>query len=549
MRTCLRSIKRQWHWIFFAAVVLLTVGMDVFIAQNILDGDASDHMYRGWTMAQDHNLFTRNYYYTTEVGLLGVGSVFSLFFCFISDWTLVRILGTILLQSVYVLSFFYMCRQAHVGCTRVRVFSAALLLLPFSVPYGRVVVYHLYYILYLTNAFWMIGLSLRLTEVRSARKAILPACLMACLWVFVGLNGIRHMMILGVPMLVFVTIQTLRTLTHYRWENGRLVGGDGLFLHTDSARLMGVLLGSFVFFFIGYVLNVKVVLPAFEIMNSSTSFFQVSIPAEHYATIFSEWLIATGVRQTELPLLSVAGVSLAAALFSFGYLLWASATNTWKEGPIGSRLMGSMLIVSLLVTTLTLVFDAGRRCYHQYFVPVVAFAIPALTTELARLKDRAVSACRKLLILLTCACFLFQGAYTMYYITADRWSMDKWSGIPYTDIFLKDTARIYLDVMQENGYTHALVPYWYASVMMEMTDGELTVGPLYVRTTDEGLVIDLYRWGTSKTAFVKENLPERLLVIVSEEQVDQFEKAFPHLQKVFEYWHNCGYEATPDDLF
>ena len=549
MGACLRSIKKQWHWIFFAAVVLLTVGMDVFIAQNILDGDASDFLCRGWVIAQQHNPFTNAIYATTELRLLDSNAVFALFFSFISDWTLVRICGTLLIQGLYMLSFFYMCWRAHIGSARSRVFSASLLLLPFSVPYARIVVYHLHYILYLTNAFWMIGLSLRLTEAKTVRKAILPACFLACLWVFVGLNGIRHMMILGSPMLLFAAIQVLRTLTHYRWENGRLLGGSGPFLRTDSARLMGVLLGSCLFFLIGYAVNVKVLLPAFEIGDLSTTFFSPAIPAQRYADILNGWLIAAGVRQTNLPLLSVAGISLAAALFSFGYLLWASAASTWKEGPIGSRLLGSMLAVSFVTAVLTFIFDTGWRFYQLYFVPVAAFAVPALAAELARLKDRAVSACRKLLILLTCACFLFQGAYTVYYIAVDRWNMDTWSGLTTTDIFLADTARVYADFMQENGYTHALVPYWYANVMEELTDGELAVGPLGLKQTEEGLTINLDRWGTSRTAFAKENLPERLLVIVSEEQVDQFEKAFPHLPKVFEYWYNCGYEVTPDDLF
>lgn len=38
MKACFRGVLRQWHWIFFAAVILLTIGMDVFIAHNILDG-------------------------------------------------------------------------------------------------------------------------------------------------------------------------------------------------------------------------------------------------------------------------------------------------------------------------------------------------------------------------------------------------------------------------------------------------------------------------------------------------------------------------------
>lgn len=272
MKACFRGVLRQWHWIFFAAVILLTIGMDVFIAHNILDGDASEYLYRGLIIAQERNPFTNAMYGTTEVRLLDVNAVFGLFFLFSDDWSLVRICGTLLVQALYVLSFFFLCHRAHIGSLRVRATAAALLLLPFSVPYARIVVYHLYYALYLTNAFWMVGFTLWLMEVRSARKAVLPACLLAALWLYVGLNGIRHMMILGAPMLAFAAVQVLLTLRRYRWENGRLLGEEPSFFRSDAMRLVWILMGSCLFFAIGYVLNIKVLLPFYDISDASSTF-------------------------------------------------------------------------------------------------------------------------------------------------------------------------------------------------------------------------------------------------------------------------------------
>ena len=290
MKACFRGVLRQWHWIFFAAVILLTIGMDVFIAHNILDGDASEYLYRGLIIAQERNPFTNAMYGTTEVRLLDVNAVFGLFFLFSDDWSLVRICGTLLVQALYVLSFFFLCRRAHIGSLRVRAIAAALLLLPFSVPYARIVVYHLYYALYLTNAFWMVGFTLWLMEVRSARKAVLPAILLAALWFYVGLNGVRHMMILGAPMLAFAAVQVLLTLRRYRWENGRLLGEEPSFFRSDAMRLVWILMGSCLFFAIGYVLNIKVLLPFYDISDASSTFFFPAEKPEHYTSIFNAWL-------------------------------------------------------------------------------------------------------------------------------------------------------------------------------------------------------------------------------------------------------------------
>lgn len=127
--------------------------------------------------------------------------------------------------------------------------------------------------------------------------------------------------------------------------------------------------------------------------------------------------------------------------------------------------------------------------------------------------------------------------------------MDDWTGLSWQDLHLVDTARVYIDFMKQNGYTHALAPYWYATVMMELTDAELTVAPLNLGEWDGSTVLTVYPWGTSRTAFAAENLPPKLVVFVSESDRARFEQAFPQLSPIFEYWYTRAYEITPDDLW
>ena len=47
--------------LFLAVMAAVTLWMDVFVAQNLLDGDASDFMVRGYTFFQKGNPFSNDY--------------------------------------------------------------------------------------------------------------------------------------------------------------------------------------------------------------------------------------------------------------------------------------------------------------------------------------------------------------------------------------------------------------------------------------------------------------------------------------------------------
>ena len=548
LRRGLHILKKNWHWLFFVIIILTTVYMDVYISHNILDGDTSDFVCFGKTIAEQRNLFSTDRYYTTEARPFDVATVFSLFFQLTSDYTFVRIFGTVFMQVLYVSAFVYMCRQTGIGW-RESIVGAGVLLMPFSVPYARLVLYHLHYILYLTNAFWIIGLTARMLQRKHANR--LTGSILMGFWLLVGLNGIRHMMILGIPLLAFAAVELVQTLSYYRWENGKLTG-NASFWKQDSVRLTAILAASSIFFLIGYVINIKWLLPYLHVGNMGSTSFSPEATAQRYADILNGWLVAIGVRCSELPLVSMRGASLLASLGSFGYLITSSLMACCQkkdERALSQRMVHSLVGVSFVTTTLIFIFESGGRHYYQYYAPVVALAAPSLVLELNRLKQPMVSVGRKLLIVLTCLCFVFQGIYTMYYLTVDRWDMDDWNGLPYEELNTVETVEPYVAFMRKEGYTHGMINYWQANVMMEVSDGDLVVAPLLVYRDEQGNpIIEVYHWGTSRSAFQKENLPERIVAFVDAASADGFEQSFPHLKKVYDGGSTFGYELSPEDI-
>lgn len=535
----MKALRKHGYWLLFAAVALATVYMDVYVAHNVLDGDASDFMCRAWTFARERNPFTKAYYATTELRPLDISFVFSLFFLLTDNWTVVRVLGTVVMQAAYTASFLFMTRQAGVKRSA-RVTAAALLLTPFSTCYARLVLYHLHYILYLGNTFLLVGLTLMVLQ-RTGRRRVLPACLLGLLWLFVGLNGVRHLMIIGAPMLLFCAIALYRALNQTGWQRGVGLRRQPIW-YTDAARLTAIMAAGCLCFAVGYVVNQKVLLPYFGTVNSASVTFTPNHSANQYTDILNGLLLAIGARYSGNPVMGLRGLSLLAALFGFGWMVWRSLRSLWEPLPLERRLMPGLLALSLFTTTLVFVFEDSQRHYVQYYAPVVALAAPLLAWELDRMDGAKLG--RRAVSLLCCLCLLFQGAYTLYYLRVEKNRMDVWSGLPVKNLSLADECRDCLDFMRQNGYDYAWMEYWHASVMTELSQGGVTAAPYNL---EDGMP-RLYQWGVSRAAVQRQNMPDTLLVFIPLEDTQAFEAAVPSAGQVWTGWKFAGYLLSTDLL-
>lgn len=534
----MKWLKRNWYWLLFGAVALLTVYMDVFVARYLLDGDTSDYVQRGWRMVQEKDFFLSNYYRTTELRLFDLPMVYALFFLFTDNWTLVRILSSMLMQALYVLSFLYMGRQAGIQ-KPARVISATLLLLPFSTAYARIVLYHSFYILYLSAAFLLAGLTLhtlRLWQDRQ-RRALIPGILLGLLWLVEGTNGVRHMMIIGAPMLLFGFIRLIRAMNEYGWSKP--------LFRSDAFRLCLILLGSCLCFLAGYAIYPQLA-AQFQIEVTEMKPFTPTVPPELFTKVLNDWLIAIGVRFSRKPLLSLRGVALLAALFAAVYGLVRSFAK--GEEATGKGMLRSLLGLSTVISTGIFLLEGETRFYELYYVPVLAMIFPLLAVEL----DTTKAMGQKTLCLLCCLCLAFSGGYTARFMLTRDETMDQWTALSHSEMDTVEVLQECVAFMQEEEYTHALIDYWYANPMIELSNGQLTVAPLeltYAGSDEEESLISIYPWGTSKTAFLPENLPDTVLVFLRwEDELPTFLEYFPDDAELV--WEGYPFSACeiPSDL-
>ena len=544
--TARKWIVKNLHWFFFALVVLGTLYMDVWVANWLLDGDASQLMAKGWLIAQQRNLFTTDVYLTTEVCFFDTSAIAAFFFLFIRDWTTVRILTTIVLQAWYVTGFLFLCRQSRVSWPAA-VTTAGMMLLPISMSYARSVLYHLYYLQYFGDTFWLLYLIVRLVSTPEDRKQRWLWWLLGAAWFYIGTIGIRYMLIVGIPLILYTFVTVLQKLKSYELNDLQMRHSKGAFWQNDAAWLLKIVMLTVVCFAAGYMIYSQILLPRFQPDDTSSTWFYPEVSAERYADIFMGWLIATGVRSSMLPLVGLRGCSLAASLVLFGCLFGFSAKGLLErsQDPLSARLPRSLFLISFAATTLIFAFetyDEFARFYELYYLPVIVMAFPVLAQELSGLRCRGVSAAKHLICWVTCFCILFQGAYSLYFIRFERNEMDEWSGLWYTEMNTVDQLLDCVDFMQNNGYTHGFIDYWYANTMMEMSDGTLNVAGLEADYVESDSLV-IHDWGTFKSAFEPQNLPEKVMVFAKHKDCWLFEKNHPDACLVHEGWYLNGYEV------
>ena len=541
--------KKKGCYAFFALTVLVTLYMDVYMARNIMDGEASGLLYRAFIMARENNLFTtEGLIYSNEIGIFGVSYYFAPFFKLFSSWTMVRVCGTAFMQALYTLSFLYLTKQLEIG-KPARWFSASLLLLPFSTTYARMILYHLYYLPFLTYSFFLLGLLLRLLKAprETPRKAVLPAVLFALLWVAVGMNGVRHLIILLAPLFVQYAVLVLLDLRHTNDLRGWLRTNDMRERNT-LLRLLVLLMYSLVFFFIGYLLNVKYLIPYYSSVNvSEGTLLMPFVDADKLGWVLSVFLICIGFRNSALSAMSARSAALAFSLLSFGFIGWCSYHSGYRskeETSLPRKWIYGSYLSMLLFTLFIFVFNWGVWAYENYFVPAVVIAFPILAMELDRLKDACLSCARRVLILLTCVAFLFQSGYTIYWLHHKNTSLlDIWSGINYHEVMITDCNQDCVDFMHIYGYTYGMLPYWFANTAIEMSDGDLVIAPYSINEeTGHIELMDI----PSRPTFTRAELPDTIIVFVQNDLREVFLESYPSAEYVHNGANFSGMEVATD---
>ena len=488
-RTMIRPVVKR---ILCAALLLLALVVSFrtawIVSSTLLDSDASSELILGEKLAREGGILSSTWFYSTELRVLYNQIVYSLLFRLFSDWSLVRFLGAVIMQLLMLGAFYFLSRQAKIPFERFCVGGAAMLL-PFSVAYGRIVLYHNYYIPHIIVVLTTVGLYLSLAkENRSERKWAFPLkAVLLCLLAFGGgLGGVRQLMICTGPLLVSVFLSALFS------ENG--AGEDRLNRLKEKAPALAWALAAVAASVLGYLVNLKVLSARYSFMDYSSQSLALGTVNDLEA-LFRTILKDLGYIGRG-GLFSANGIVSLLAVFVFLLsLIVAFHTLRHTRDRFARFLSIFMLMTQLVMTCVSLFLSEGGFYMELYYLPVLFWIIPAmakadlrknsgmvpsaegekkslpasLLSGAAPLSLHGLAGLMVLVMMIGCG-FYFTG----FFRDPNNFSNDvDYSGLTYQDTATVETLRPAAEMITEKGYDLCYATYWYGPVITELTDGKV----------------------------------------------------------------------------
>lgn len=207
----LRQLPKVLFYITFLVSILTTW----HFVKYYLDSDASSEMVLAQHWLDIGKILSTDWIYGSELRVLHVQLIYAPLLLIFDDWQTVRFLGAVIMQVLYLASFGFLLRQAGVDKQRFYL-GGSLLLLPVSVAYGRIVLYHNHYLPNITISFFLVGLVLSFAREQNW-KTLWPwlrGSILLALSFLSSVSSIRQLMITHAPLL-------LALLVHWLLEDSR----------------------------------------------------------------------------------------------------------------------------------------------------------------------------------------------------------------------------------------------------------------------------------------------------------------------------------------
>ena len=208
-KSSLQSHKKghDRSWLLFLLSAVLSVITTYYVSAHYIDSDTSSELVLARHWIETKRILSEDWLYGSEIRLLHVQLIYVPLMLLLENWLLVRYFGALIMQALFLLSFACL---VHAAGKDKRFFfrGAAMLLLPVSVSYGRIVLYHNHYLPNITISFFLIAISLYFTgEVNWCSKKTWIRLLLLAMFSFAGgLNSIRQLMITHTPLLLIAVV-------------------------------------------------------------------------------------------------------------------------------------------------------------------------------------------------------------------------------------------------------------------------------------------------------------------------------------------------------
>lgn len=498
--------KEILAWGLLAAVFLMLVLLNVLWGDHWIDSDMAAEMVFSRLLAQEDKwIATENWYYSTEFRVLYTQLIMTPLFHVLSDWHVIRVITNVITYLLMLCAYFYCMRPLKIRRSVV-VFSAVILLLPFSetfVTHMQMGNTYMWHVILILLAF---GMFLRLAgrDGRGKPSRLLTGILYAALSMVCGLSGVRYMLALQVPLCITAGIYILKSREFARlreefspaqpWKQLRAVlSGERLTYLVYS--LLGLIAAG-----IGYVVNVAVLGKKFRFqMYDATNFIKVfqGVLLERIQDTIGNLLQLFGYIE-EKGFLSIRGLI---SLLAFGFLAgivfltvrcsrllageWrkqeAEGRKDGKDGQQArergivlahSRFILWFFVTAFVLNTFVFLFTTST-IVARYYITVFLFVLPLLCIYFTYEK---LPLDRLLLTVLLCGALTLTTAKCVYSFMDKDKNADRRPVAAY---------------LEEQGYTFGYASYWNGNIMTELTNGAVEIANIH-----EIDRMDLFTWSS-----------------------------------------------------
>lgn len=236
-------------------IVLITVlGVNtwfLFVRGNAyIDSDMASNVLAAVNANAEHTLLSRNWYYSTVIGIFTDIHIFQLVLLFIKDNLLfARAIGVLLMQILLILSFLFLMKQIKISRSTAILF-AAFTVAPISYWLLLMISFGAYYIMITVHAIISIVLLIWFTKVESntkRRSFIVCIVLTIVMGVITGLNGLKGLIFPYAPIFVM----TFLMLAFNSRNNKKIFCKENEF---ELRALAGATIGLFAYA-VGFLIN------------------------------------------------------------------------------------------------------------------------------------------------------------------------------------------------------------------------------------------------------------------------------------------------------
>ena len=538
------ALRKHLPLLIFFFVVAFSIVNTWYITGHILDSDASSEMVLAHQLSETGKIMSMDWLYSTELRVLNSQLLFSFFFHIWKDWHLVRFSSAILLQALMVYTYSFMLRKAGFPKNNIQM-GAATLLLPASVTYGRIVLYHSHYIVHLCLSFFIVGMIIKIAAEFSFKKVAtyFQLALLMVLSFVGGLAGVRHLMVIFAPLILSIVLFCfVEDFKSASTQDAALLSVRKLPFLLPSILTLAASLA-------GVVINSSVLQKYFSFSQYTDTTLEM-LNFTQFSEVLYGFFHQFGYRKN-LSMLSLMGILSLLALVAGSYCLVSSIKRIFRyrrEDNLGQAMINAFFLcfTVVMLALFLLTGGAGKYYYVLYLSLCYPWAITLVISDWSAWKEKIHPFhIKRIFYWLTVACFLLNSLANIGFFWGVNAFDQPYEGLVYKNRDCVAQKQAAVDFLCDNGYSIGYSTYWNCNVVTEMSDGKLRMINLSLDSETGNLFYD--DWLTS--LYLREVPNENPFILITQQEKGSFEKSdiFSSCTAIYEDTNHCIYRIDSLD--